>query len=196
MKRENGITLIALIITVIILLILAGTAVSIAINGGDIFTKTSSARSAWNTAVQQEEASLNSLLKNEITVTVSFYDPFGSGGETKTITAYSWQTWEEWANDSSCDDIELGGQSLKNLINNAIDETHSLGFTFMFDNSTYYMMYGFKPGLTMEMFMDGASGIGELDLDGIKEYYCRYFDNITKSSFINENMHYYITQSM
>ncbi len=32
MKRDNGITLIALIITVIVLLILAGTAVSIAVN--------------------------------------------------------------------------------------------------------------------------------------------------------------------
>lgn len=63
MKGETkGITLIALIITVIILLILAGTAISIAINGGDIFSKSANARNSWNIAVEQENTSLTNLL--------------------------------------------------------------------------------------------------------------------------------------
>ena len=61
-ENKHGITLIALIITVIILLILAGTAISIAINGGDIFDKTSQARELWNDAVAKEENSINNLL--------------------------------------------------------------------------------------------------------------------------------------
>ena len=54
-EESAGITLIALIITVIVLLILAGTAISIAINGGDIFSKASTARESWNTAVATEQ---------------------------------------------------------------------------------------------------------------------------------------------
>ena len=55
-KTQNrGITLVALIITVIVLLILAGTAISIAVNGGDIFSRTAEARNQWNSAVANEE---------------------------------------------------------------------------------------------------------------------------------------------
>ena len=63
MKRnERGITLIALIITVIVLLILAGTAIGIALNGGDIFGKASQAREGWNVAVEKEESTINQYL--------------------------------------------------------------------------------------------------------------------------------------
>ena len=59
---KKGITLIALIITVIILLILAGTAIAISINGGDIFTKTSEAREKWNLNVEEEQSSTQEVL--------------------------------------------------------------------------------------------------------------------------------------
>ena len=51
----------ALVITVIVLLILAGTAISIAINGGDIFGKASQARESWNSAVATEEQKVNEV---------------------------------------------------------------------------------------------------------------------------------------
>ena len=63
MKRENGITLIALIITTIVLLILAGTAISIAINGGDIFSKASEARETWNVGVETEEKNIKDVME-------------------------------------------------------------------------------------------------------------------------------------
>ena len=53
-KETNGITLIALIITVIILLILAGTAISIAVNGGDLFGKAQNAVEGYNRKVSEE----------------------------------------------------------------------------------------------------------------------------------------------
>ena len=61
-KKSKGITLIALIITVIVLVILAGTAIGIAINGGDIFGKASEAREAWNVAVENENKTLKDLV--------------------------------------------------------------------------------------------------------------------------------------
>lgn len=50
--------MIALIITVIILLIIAGTAISIGLNGGEIFKKTDTTKKIWNTATLKEEISL------------------------------------------------------------------------------------------------------------------------------------------
>ena len=63
MKRnERGITLIALIITVIVLLILAGTAISISVSGGDIFTRANEAKNSWNSKVATEESEINNAL--------------------------------------------------------------------------------------------------------------------------------------
>ena len=60
---EKGITLVALVITVIVLLILAGTTISIAVNGGDLFTKASSTRDLWNEKVDEEENAVNELIE-------------------------------------------------------------------------------------------------------------------------------------
>ena len=57
-NKNHGITLIALIITVIVLLILAGTAISIAVNGGDLFGKSQNAVTEYNTKVSQEETAI------------------------------------------------------------------------------------------------------------------------------------------
>ena len=62
-KNERGITLIALIITVIVLLILAGVAISIAINGGDIFGKARTAREEWNVSVEQENLAVQGAMQ-------------------------------------------------------------------------------------------------------------------------------------
>ena len=64
MKNQKGITLVALVITVIVLLILAGTAITIAINGGDIFTKANTAKGEWNNGVQQEETSTKNVMNS------------------------------------------------------------------------------------------------------------------------------------
>lgn len=61
-EKANGITLIALVITIIILLILAGTAITLAINGGGLFAHANNAAISWNVAVENENSSLASLL--------------------------------------------------------------------------------------------------------------------------------------
>jgi len=62
LKNQKGITLVALVITVIVLLILAGTAITLAINGGNLFVKTNQAAQSWNAAQNAEENYLLNLL--------------------------------------------------------------------------------------------------------------------------------------
>ena len=69
MKKENGITLIALIITVIILVILAGITISQLSNSG-IFEKTKEAKSRWHNAQEFEETQI-AKYNNEINDVIS-----------------------------------------------------------------------------------------------------------------------------
>ena len=72
-NAKCGITLIALIITVIILLILAGTAISIAVNGGDLFGRAQNAVGLYNSKVAEENTTINSWL--------SYLDQYSGGGD-------------------------------------------------------------------------------------------------------------------
>ena len=64
MKRTNerGITLISLVITIIVLLILAGVAINLAVDSEGIFGKAGEAVNKWNTSVAQEGSVLENLL--------------------------------------------------------------------------------------------------------------------------------------
>ena len=55
MMQKKGITLIALVITIIVLLILAGVAVGAALNGESIFSKANEAKTSWNSKIEQED---------------------------------------------------------------------------------------------------------------------------------------------
>lgn len=62
MKKEDGITLIALIIAIIIMLILAGVAISALIGDNGIFTKAESAAGKYNNAALNEAELLNQII--------------------------------------------------------------------------------------------------------------------------------------
>ena len=57
-KNENAITLVALVVTIIILLILAGVTLGIATNGTGLFEKAKLATNEYNNKAQQEEIEL------------------------------------------------------------------------------------------------------------------------------------------
>ena len=64
MKRQNGITLVALVITIIILLILAGISIAALSNQG-LFEKTKKAREETNKSAKNEQNTLTEY-ENEI----------------------------------------------------------------------------------------------------------------------------------
>lgn len=59
---RNGITLIALIITIIVLLILAGVAISLTIDRGMLFGRANEAATNWNTSVRNEQETISNLI--------------------------------------------------------------------------------------------------------------------------------------
>ncbi len=61
-KNVRGITLIALVITVLVLLIIAGVTVSLALNQDNVFEKANEAKKEWNEKVSQEEAKLTNYI--------------------------------------------------------------------------------------------------------------------------------------
>ncbi len=63
LKRKSGITLIALIITIIVLLILAGVTLNAVLGNGGIIAKAELAREKTNKARQEEENALSELYK-------------------------------------------------------------------------------------------------------------------------------------
>jgi len=75
LNKEKGITLIALIITIIVMLILVGVTVNIALNGG-LFTKADDAKESTQLAMDKEE------LQMEI---VTAYDEDNKGVDLETL---------------------------------------------------------------------------------------------------------------
>lgn len=58
-KKERGITLIALIVTIIVLLILAGVTISLAINNQGVFNKAKTAGNKYTEQQAAEQTGLN-----------------------------------------------------------------------------------------------------------------------------------------
>ena len=61
MKNKNGITLIALVITIVILVILAGVAINLTVGENGLLRKAKLAKEEYNNAVTSEEEQLNEL---------------------------------------------------------------------------------------------------------------------------------------
>lgn len=62
LKNQKGITLVSLVITVIVLLILATVAITLAINSNGLFNKAGTAANNWNASVKQENDDLTNLM--------------------------------------------------------------------------------------------------------------------------------------
>ena len=76
-KSETGITLVALIITIIILIILAGVALNITIGENGIFQKSKEAVDLYKDSAQREESELDKLLGDMESVNSGIYIPEG-----------------------------------------------------------------------------------------------------------------------
>ncbi len=67
LKNQKGITLVALVITIIVLLILATVAITMAVNSDGLFAKANEAATNWNTAYNAEANALNNLINEAMT---------------------------------------------------------------------------------------------------------------------------------
>ena len=80
-KKEHGITLIALVVTIVVLLILAGITINMLFSNGGIFKVAQDAANAWNQAVINEQADLDNLTE-QIQNLVNGQVGGGTGGKT------------------------------------------------------------------------------------------------------------------
>lgn len=60
MKKERGITLVALVVTIIVLLILAGVTIGMATSGSGIFGRAKNAANTYRNSVSKENTALKS----------------------------------------------------------------------------------------------------------------------------------------
>lgn len=63
MKQQKGITLIALVITIVVLIILAGVAISMTLSDNGIFNRAREARDKYTNAARDEEKFVNDVDK-------------------------------------------------------------------------------------------------------------------------------------
>ncbi len=63
-KKEKGITLVALVVTIIVLLILAGVAISLSIGNNGIFNRAQNAADTWRNAEANEATTMNQFDKD------------------------------------------------------------------------------------------------------------------------------------
>ena len=61
LKSKNGISLIALVITIIVLIILAGVAINVTFNQGDLFGNANNAVEKWNNKIAEEAELINTI---------------------------------------------------------------------------------------------------------------------------------------
>ena len=96
-KSKKGITLVSLVITIIVLMILAGVAISLATGEDSIFSKANEAASKWNESVDKEMDALGELInelnsRQEVEVTnniVIAKEPVGwTSGNVKVTLSY------------------------------------------------------------------------------------------------------------
>ena len=88
-NNENAITLVALVVTIIVLIILAGISISLVLGNNGIITKARDARSNFQRAAEEEQTNLDNLYAemNEKISGTSNQGGQGGGAGGNTITA-------------------------------------------------------------------------------------------------------------
>lgn len=84
LKSNNGITLIALVITIIVLLILAGVTISLALNNNGVIERAQYASNSYANAAMEERTALNEMA-DEVARLSKRGDDGEEGGNTSTI---------------------------------------------------------------------------------------------------------------
>ena len=75
LKKQKGITLIALVVTIVVLLILAGVSISLILDKNGIIQKSKDARAKWNNAQMNEEKNMDEIDKALDAIAYNKIDP-------------------------------------------------------------------------------------------------------------------------
>ena len=75
LKKQKGITLIALVVTIVVLLILAGVSISLILDENGIIQKSKDARAKWNNAQMNEEKNMDEIDKALDAIVYNKIDP-------------------------------------------------------------------------------------------------------------------------
>ena len=126
-REEKGITLVALVVTIIVLIILAGVTLNIVLDQNGIINKTKEAAEEYENAQREEQEKLNDLLE-EIESAISTYKPMKTkwnitSGNTIGIMLYLQN--------------DVDGNSLPNNTNVTIDWGDGVKETYTKDNLQY-----------------------------------------------------------
>lgn len=104
--KDNGITLVALVVTIIILLILAGVAINVALGDNGLFKKSKEAVNTWKSAETNEIEILDYLDRewNEIVNDKEIDDGYITFYvNDKPYRAFEGSSWEEFLNSGGSD---------------------------------------------------------------------------------------------
>ena len=131
-KQENGITLIALVVTIIVLLILAGIAISLTIGNNELFVRAQNAANTWRKAEVNEQSEMENfegLYDNTVKdlgldgerkeITFTFIDAYGNPCK---LIAFEGDTWGRWLTD-----VLNGVHSAEGAIDDRIIERFASG---------------------------------------------------------------------
>ncbi|MBR3324712.1 MAG: hypothetical protein IKG14_01515 [Clostridia bacterium] len=93
--KETGITLVALVVTIIVLLILAGVTLTLALNNNGVLDRAQYASNTWANATKDETAMMGQMESDVDTLTAGFIErednPGGGSGGGSTGTALEWE---------------------------------------------------------------------------------------------------------
>ena len=78
MKGQKGITLVALVITVVVMLILAGVAIAAVVDGDGLFSRTRNAANVYEIEAHNENELLKNLM-NYIDIQMDKYNTINAG---------------------------------------------------------------------------------------------------------------------
>lgn len=157
-KQEIGITLIALVVTIVVLLILAGVSVNALFGNSGIIQKAQDAQNKMNKATENDQREINELsnwIENHVNGTESVDTPDESTKISFTIDNVTYQaeegmTWSQWA-ESAYNTIDIYDAGTSGMRRTSLKDCYVaytdtgkavLGTEKIVNNTSYYFEIG------------------------------------------------------
>ena len=195
-KQIKGITLIALVVTVIVLLILAGVAINLTVGDNGLFKRAQNAADTWQMAEQNEQSEMEKVTEfiDDYVIGINIEQVIDENPgvlelDEQNIDTYTINSIEDlvfFSYDVTTNGITYEGKTVKLGTNLDFSSDKS----YVNPNSTDYEKYGYSGPIKQALISGtGFKPIGELISNGTKYFYGT-FDGNNKaicSLYINMN---------